>query len=44
MALTNRISHNVFRTVAYTKKNGFEVIFFWQEYFEDINVINDLPQ
>jgi hypothetical protein len=28
MALTNRVSHNVFRTVAYTKKNGFEVIFF----------------
>jgi hypothetical protein len=27
MALPNRISHNVFRTIAYMKKKGFEVIF-----------------
>jgi hypothetical protein len=27
MALPNRISHNVFRTIAYTKKNVLEVIF-----------------
>jgi hypothetical protein len=26
MALTNRISHNVFRTIAYKKKNGLELI------------------
>jgi hypothetical protein len=43
MALTNRISHNIFRIIAYTKKYGFEVIF-CQEYFEDINVSNDLPR
>jgi hypothetical protein len=28
MVFTNRISYNVFRAISYTKKNGFEVIFF----------------
>jgi hypothetical protein len=27
MAPTNRISHNVFSAIAYTKQNAFEVIF-----------------
>jgi hypothetical protein len=40
MALANRISHNGFRTIAYTKKKWFRMNFFDRN-FEDINVIND---
>jgi hypothetical protein len=39
MALNNRMVHKVFRTIAYTTRIDFEVIFL----IEDINVINDLP-
>jgi hypothetical protein len=39
MALNNHIVYNVFRTIAYTKRIDFGVIF-WQEYFDGINIIN----
>jgi hypothetical protein len=41
MALSNRISHNVFRTIAYTKKNDFGSNFFDRNILKT-NVINDL--
>jgi hypothetical protein len=37
MALTNCISHNVFHTIAYTKKNGLELSNFF-----DRNILKTL--
>jgi hypothetical protein len=42
MVFTNRISYNVFRAISYTKKKWLRSNFFLHEYFEAINVINDL--
>jgi hypothetical protein len=42
--LTVGISHNVFRTIAYTKKKWLRNNFFDRNILLDINVINDLPQ
>jgi hypothetical protein len=47
MALTNRISQNVFRTIAYTKKKWLRSNLFDRNILKIlivINVINDLPK